>query len=80
MQPNHDETPLAEMIATSRQLALAVLAIGQRKGMPGGDLAELAAMAMGEVMLQHLGLVGTVERLRDLADVIERDLLAAMAH
>lgn len=76
MQSNNDETPLPVMIATSRQLALAVLAIGQRKGMPSGDLAELAVMAMGEVMLQHLGLVGTVERLRDLADVIERDLLA----
>ena len=80
MQLSNDETPLAKMIATSRQLALAVLAIGQRKGLPGGDLAELAVMALGEVMLQHLGLVGTVERLRDLADVIERDLLAAVVN
>ena len=80
MQLSNDETPLAEMIATSRQLALAVLAIGQRKGLPGGDLAELAMMAMGEVMLQNLGPVVTVDRLRDLADVIERDLLAAVAN
>ena len=80
MQPNHDETPLQVMVETSRQLALAVLAIGQRKGLPGGDLAELALMAMGEVMMQHLGLVGTVERLRDLADVIEGDLLAAVVN
>lgn len=79
MQSNN-ETPLPVMIETSRQLALAVLAIGQRKGMSGADLAELAAMAMGEVLAQHLGMVGTVERLRDLADVIERDLLATTAH
>ncbi len=75
-----NETPLQVMIETSRQLALAVLAIGERKGMSRADVAELAQMALGEVLAQHLGLVGAVERLRDLADVIERDLLAAVAH
>lgn len=47
-----------------------------RMGMPPEDAANLATAALSEIIAQQIGPMGAVERLRDAADVLERQLLA----
>ena len=62
---------------TSRQLALAVVTIAERKQLSAEDTANLAGAALTQVLTQHLGPFGAVNRLRDLADAFERECLEA---
>lgn len=65
-----------ELIATSRTMAVALLEAAARKGVSGDDLTALATNALIEVLGQRLGTVfAVVERLRDLADIVERQAL-----
>lgn len=65
-----------EFRATARTMTIAFLAACQRGGRDSDDAAALAGAALAETLGQLLGPVGAVERLRDLADVFERQLLA----
>ena len=67
-----------QFIETSKQLALAVLTLCERKGISGEDTAHLAGAALGEVLAQHLGPFGAVERLRGIADTFEAQCLGNM--
>lgn len=65
-----------EMIESSRNLVTAIDAIADSKGLDGGDRAALATMALSELLARWLGPVGAVERMRDVADLLERQTLA----
>jgi hypothetical protein len=45
-------------------------------GMPPEDAANLATAALSEIIAQQLGPFAAIERLRDAADVLERQLLS----
>lgn len=44
-------------------------------GFSPNDTANLTSAAMVQVLASQLGPMGTVERLRDLADLLEKELL-----
>lgn len=67
-----------EFVATSRAMALGILAACHRSALSPDDATAVAGAALTESLAQMLGPVGAVERLRDLADTIERQLLAEM--
>ena len=46
-----------------------------RMGMAPDEIANLATAAFAEIIAQQLGPFGAVTRLRDAADVLERQLL-----
>lgn len=65
-----------QFLATSRTVALALLASCQAKHLSPDDTAAVTAAALTEVLGQILGPIGAIERLRDLADTFERQFLA----
>lgn len=65
-----------QFIATSRSVALALLASCQAKHLNRDDTAAVAGAALTEALGQLLGPIGAIERLRDLADTFERQFLA----
>jgi hypothetical protein len=64
-----------DIIANSRQLVLAIETIASRHGLDEADTVSLTCMAVSEILARHLGIVGTVEHLRDMADTLERQVL-----
>lgn len=66
-----DET----IVSASRAMATEFLATVAKSGLSPNDTANLAGGALTEVLAQQLGPFGAVERLRDLADTFERELL-----
>jgi hypothetical protein len=44
-------------------------------GMAPNDVANLTGAALSEILAQQLGPFGAVERMRDMADVLEKQLL-----
>lgn len=66
-----------ELTANSRALAIAILDLCQRKGATGDEITALATNALIEVLGQRLGdIFQVVERLRDIADICERQAIA----
>lgn len=59
----------------SRLLALILSEKCTRQGIPRDEVVGVVSAAVVELLAQHLGPIGTVERLRDLADVLERQCL-----
>lgn len=66
-----------QFFATSRTVAMAILAAAEQKKLSSDDVVAIASSALSEILAQNLGVFGTVERLRDLADVFERQALDA---
>lgn len=71
MTPSTD----AEFLIAARTIAGAFCDRFARLGMPPETVANLCAAALSEIMAQQIGPMGAVERLRDAADVLERQLL-----
>jgi len=46
-----------------------------RSGMSPDDAVNLAGASLAEIMAQQLGIFGAVNRLRDLADVMEKQAI-----
>lgn len=59
----------------ARGLACVILLVNERRGVRGDDAANIAGAALGEVLGQYLGGFGAVNRLRDIADILERQCL-----
>jgi hypothetical protein len=64
-----------QFIDSSRQLALAVLKVCERHEINGATGAKLACAALGEAVAQMIGPVQAIERIRDVADLLEADIL-----
>lgn len=56
----------------SRILATAAQTMADKLALDSDETVALAGAALSEVMAQHLGVFGTVERLRNMADVFEQ--------
>lgn len=67
-----------QFAATSRGLALGILAACQARQMTRDDMAAISSAALIEALGQLLGPMGAVDRLRDLADVMENQLIQEM--
>lgn len=70
----------AQFRDTSRTLAAAVLTVCERRQLSTEDTTAIAGAALMEVLGQILGPFAAVERLRDLADTFERQLLDESRH
>lgn len=64
-----------EIFATSQQLVIAVKTITQQRGMSEAETQTLVTMAMLDLLSIKGDPMATVERLRDLADLIERRVM-----
>lgn len=64
-----------QFLKTSRGLALGILTACRARTFSKDDTAAVASAALVETLGQLFGPVGAVERLRDIADVVERQLL-----
>lgn len=61
-----------ELIVSSRAIAAGLLELAKGKGASGDDITALCTNALIEILGQKLGTeFALVERLRDLADIIE---------
>lgn len=60
---------------TTRGLALGILKGCENRKFDRNETSAIAGAALVEVLGAVLGPVGTVERLRDLSDLLERQLL-----
>ena len=58
--------------ASARAIGSALILACERKHVPTEDISQVVGAAMAEVLAAYLGPLGAVERLRDLADLIER--------
>lgn len=65
-----------QIIHSSRALVDAVDGTMRRREIPMPDRTALASMALSELLARYLGPVGTIEHLRDVADALERQLIA----
>lgn len=65
-------------VKSSRQLAAVLLTSCAAMGHDRNETANLLCAAVGEALAQALGPEQAVERLRDVADLWERSLLAAV--
>jgi hypothetical protein len=66
----------AELIESSRAIAFGLMELAVRKGALGDELTALCTNALIEVLGQQLGSpFAVVERLRDLADIVEAQAL-----
>lgn len=65
-----------EMTEAARSICVVFDMIAAARGLGGGDRVALASMALSEWMAQHLGPVGAVSHLRDVADRLESELIA----
>lgn len=71
MIPTND----AEFLIAARTIANTFCDRLARMAMPPEQVADLCAVALAEIIAQQVGPMGAVERLRDAADVLERQLL-----
>jgi len=67
-------------IDSSRQLTMFLLARCAKLGLDRDDTANLLCASTGEALAQTLGGVQAVERLRDVADLLERSILQTAKH
>ena len=56
---------------SARAIGSALIAACERRHVPTEDVPQVVGAAMAEVLATFLGPLGAVERLRDLADLIE---------
>lgn len=63
-----------QFAASSRLLALSLARSCESRGIPADEAAGVLSAAFLELLGQWLGPVGAVERLRDLADIAERQV------
>ena len=61
-----------EFKTSARAIGSALILACERKHIPTDDISQVVGAAMAEVLAAYLGPLGAVERLRDLADLIER--------
>ena len=61
--------------ASARAIGSALILACERKHILTEDISQVVGAAMAEVLATYLGPLGAVERLRDLADLIERQYL-----
>lgn len=71
MRPDTDKA----FTAAARSIAGTFCDRLARMGMAPDEIANLATAALSEIVAQQLGPFGAVNRLRDAADVLERQLL-----
>ena len=64
-----------DMIDSSRALVVALMQISDSKGFGVEDRVAFACMALPEFIAQQIGPVAMIERLRNVADVMERQFL-----
>ena len=64
-----------EFVRVSRHLAGNLQDVAARLHLPPDEFCNLIGAALGEVLAQQLGPFGAVTRLRDMADVVEAQLL-----
>ncbi len=64
-----------DLFKTSEQLALSVRILSQQRGMSQADMMAVATMAMLDLLSINGSAIATVERLRDLADMVERRIM-----
>lgn len=64
-----------EMIEASRQFVLALQAICDRSNLSPDDRVALASMALPEFIAQQVGGFAAVDQLRNVADLMERQVL-----
>lgn len=62
-------------VTISRSLAHGILTTCHNKKYSNDDTAAICGASLVEALGQTLGPLGAVERLRDLADLLERDLM-----
>ncbi|SLJ92874.1 hypothetical protein [Novosphingobium mathurense] len=62
-------------VAASRSVSLTVLEVCDALGLGSTDQADLAGAALVEILCQILGPFAAVERLRDIADRMEVQLI-----
>jgi hypothetical protein len=60
---------------SSRAIALLILRQAEARKLTPEDTASLALAALVEVVGQSLGPIEAIERLRDVADMLERPML-----
>ncbi len=66
-----------QFAANAHEISLALVTICERKGINPGDSAQMIGAACAEAMAYFIGHPHTVERLRDIADIAEREVLRA---
>lgn len=71
MRPETDE----QFIQAARAIATTFLDRFAHLGLSSDEVANLSGAALSEVLAQQLGPFGAVERLRDLADTLEKQVL-----
>jgi len=71
MRPQNDE----QFIIAARSIAATFIDKFAAMGMAPNDVANLTGASLSEIMAQQLGPFGAVERLRDIADTLENQLL-----
>lgn len=64
-----------QFTATAKTIVCALMHQAQVKGLDADTTANLAGAALGEVLAQSIGPYGAVERLRDIADVMENQIM-----
>ena len=64
-----------QFVAASKAIAGSYLDMVARQGLAPQDAANLFCAAIGEVLGQQIGPVEAIDRLRDVADILERQLL-----
>jgi len=64
-----------EFSLKAKAMATAYLDTTAQSGLSPDDVSNLAGASLGEVLAQQLGIFGAVERLRMLADVMEKQVL-----
>ena len=71
MRPETDE----QFIIAARAIATTLLDRFAHFGLSSDEIANLCGAAFGEVLAQQLGPFGAVERMRDIADTLEKQVL-----
>lgn len=64
-----------DLFKTSEQLALSVRILSQQRGLSQADMMAVATMAMLDLLSISGNAVETIDRLRDLADIVERRVM-----
>ncbi len=67
--------PQYDLLATSEQLVTAIKLLAEEKGLPEGEMLAIASMALIDILLIKHSPIQSVERLRDLADMVERRIM-----
>jgi hypothetical protein len=77
MEHRMNEMNQEQFAANAHQISLALTQICESKGMDPADAAQLIGAACAEAMAYFIGHPFAVERLRDIADIAEREVLRA---